>query len=79
MKELVVFDNRIKQMLINDKKENPNKLIGILKSEIFYILKNYMDIGSDDIVLDIGIDNNGKYLLSINVESVRLYMANYLT
>ena len=61
MKEVAVFDSRLKQMLINDKKENPNKLVGIIKSEIFYILKNYMDIKSDDIIFDIGIDNNGKW------------------
>lgn len=78
MKEVAVFDSRLKQMLINDKKENPNKLVGIIKSEIFYILKNYMDIKSDDIIFDIGIDNNGKYLLSLSAEVSRIYVANYL-
>lgn len=73
-----MLDSRIKQMLINDKKNNPNKIISLLRSEIFYILQNYMDIKIDDVQLDIGIDNNGKYLLNLNVETSRIYITNYL-
>ena len=57
MNQLTAIDSRLKQMLINDKKDNPTKLIGIIKSEIFYVLKNYMDIKIDDIDFNIGIDN----------------------
>ena len=78
MGQLAVIDSRLKQMLINDKKDNPNKIIGLIKSEIFFVLKNYMDIKIDDIQFDIGIDNNGKYLLSLNAEVARIYVANYL-
>lgn len=73
-----MLDSRIKQMLINDKKNNPNKIISLLRSEIFYILQNYMDIKIDDVQLDIGIDNDGKYLLNLNVETSRIYITNYL-
>lgn len=73
-----MLDSRIKQMLINDKKNNPNKIISLLRSEIFYVLQNYMDIKIDDVQLDIGIDNNGRYLLNLNVETSRIYITNYL-
>lgn len=79
MNNLVLADTRIKQMLINDKKQNPNKLNALIKSEIYYILKNYMDIKIDDMKFDIGIDNNGKYLLSLSVEVPRIYVSNYLS
>lgn len=78
MKDVAMLDSRIKQMLINDKKNNPNKIISLLRSEIFYILQNYMDIKIDDVQLDIGIDNDGKYLLNLNVETSRIYITNYL-
>ena len=79
MNELALINTRLKNMLINDKKDNPNKIAGLIKSEIYYVLKNYMDIKMEDIDFDIGIDNNGRYLLSLNAEVVRIYVANYLT
>ena len=75
---LALMDNRIKQMLVNDRKENPDKIISLLKSEILYIFKNYMDIKIEDIILDIGIDNNGKYIINLNVEVGRIFLANCL-
>lgn len=78
MKEVAVLDNRLKQILINDKKDNPNKIVGLLKSEFFYVLKNYMDIKMEDLQVDIGIDNNGKYLLTLSCEVQRIYIVNHL-
>ena len=75
---VAIIEARIKQMLINDRKENPNKIISLLKSEVFYIFKDYMDIKMEDINLDIGIDNNGKYVINLNVETGRIFLANYL-
>ena len=37
-------ENRLKNMLIKDKQDNPQKVTGVLKSEILYVLKNYMEI-----------------------------------
>ena len=76
MEEIVVLDRRVRQLLINDKKDNPNKIINLIKSEMFYILKNYMEINIDDIDLDIGIDNDGKYLISMSCEASRIFTPN---
>lgn len=78
MKEITIVDNRLKQILMNDKKDNPNKIAGLIKSEIFFVLKNYMDVKIDDIQFDIGIDNYGKYVVTFNAEVSRIYVANYL-
>lgn len=78
LREVAILDDRIKRMLANDKKENPNKIIGLLKSEFFYTLKNYMDIRLEDIQLDIGIDNSGKYIITFNAEVARIFIANHL-
>jgi len=37
-----------------------------------------MDIKIDDVQFDIGIDNNGKYLISLNADVARIFVANYL-
>ena len=78
MQNIALLDNRLKQILINDKKDNPIKIVGLIKSEIFYVLKNYMDIKLEDINLDIGIDNNGKYLITMSCEVARIFIANHL-
>ena len=75
---VALADNRIKQMLVKDKKINPDKIIKLLKSEIFFALRNYMEINPDNIKLDIGIDNDGKYIISLTGVSNRLYLTNYL-
>jgi hypothetical protein len=49
-----------------DKQETPQKINRLLKSEILYLLKNYFEICSEDLSVDINIDDCGKYLLNIN-------------
>lgn len=78
MKSVVLMDNRLRQVLINDRKDNPGKIIGLIKSELFFVLRNYMDVKIDDLQLDIGIDNNGKYLINFNCEVSRIYIVNHL-
>lgn len=67
---------RIDNLIKVDKKENPEKIIKLLKSEIVYVFKNYMDINMDDVRLDMGIDNNGKYLINFSCEVSRIFVAN---
>ena len=78
MGQLSVVSTRLKNMLINDKKDNPNKIIGLIKSEIYFVLKNYMDIDQDDICFDMGIDNDGSYRLSFSAEVKRIYVSNHI-
>ena len=67
---------RIDNLIKVDKKENPEKIIKLLKSEIVYVFKNYMEINMDDVKLDMGIDNNGKYLINFSCEVNRIFVAN---
>ncbi len=69
---------RLKGMLTNDKKENPIKLENVIKSEMLYVLKNYMDIKSDDIDFAINVDCNGKYEISLYLKVDRLKLVNYI-
>ena len=70
--------DRLKGVLIQDKKENPLKIINILKSEIVYVLQNYMEISNDDLDFDIVVSNEGKYIINFSAKANRLKVANYI-
>ena len=69
---------RLNNLIKADKKDNPEKIIKLVKSEIVFVLKNYMDIKYDDVKLDIGIDNNGKYLINFSGEVSRIFLVKTL-
>ena len=69
---------RLNNLIKADKKDNPEKLIKLVKSKIVFVLKNYMDIKYDDVKLDIGIDNNGKYLINFSGEVSRIFLVKTL-
>jgi len=70
----VLCENRLRQVLYNDKKENPHKVLNIIKSEILYVLKNYMEIKAEDMDIIINIDEFGSYKLEIKASINRLKM-----
>ena len=69
MRDLANLENRLKNIIVADKKENPEKIERLLKSEIMNVLKNYFDITSEDVSLSILINDDGKYDLQINAIS----------
>ncbi len=69
---------RINNLIKADKKDNPEKLIKLIKSEVVYVLKNYMEINADDVKMDIGIDNMGKYVINFSCEANRIFVVQTL-
>ena len=55
MKELE-YENRLKNVLVIDKQDNPLKIVKVLKSDILNVLSNYMDITNDDLDLTITVE-----------------------
>lgn len=76
MRDLANLKNRLKNIIVADKKENPEKIERLLKSEIMNVLKNYFDITSEDVSLSILINDDGKYDLQINAISSFLKIAH---
>ena len=76
--DLVVVNTneRLRSVLTLDKQSNPLKIINVLKSEILYVLKNYMEISAPDLYLNIYVDDNGLYVLDIGAKVRRLKMAS---
>lgn len=75
MKNISQAETRLKKIISADKKENPIKIERLLKSEIYYILKNYFEINSEDMSLNIKINEGGKYQLQLNAISRSIKMS----
>ena len=71
-------ENRLKNMLIKDKQDNPQKVTGVLKSEILYVLKNYMEIKDYDLDVDINIGADGYYHLIIQADCKNIKTVSYI-
>lgn len=71
-------ENRLRHVLIKDKQENPNKIINILKSELLYVLKNYMEIDAEDLTVNISVSDKGRYHIELEAFVKRLKMVKYI-
>ncbi len=67
--------DRLKNMIVIDKKENPQRIERLIKSELLYVLKNYFDVTYENLDVDIFVDNNGTYNLSLNLKSNTIKIA----
>lgn len=71
-------DNRLKNVLALDKRENPNKITNVLKSELLNVLRNYMDIRSEDVEFNICVNPQGNYSIQLVADIKRLKVASYI-
>lgn len=55
--------SRLKSLLMQDKASTPDRLTEVLKSDIFSLLKNYMDLYPDDLKILIDTDDKGYHLI----------------
>lgn len=78
MKNLVTCEDRLKSMAIIDKTETTPKINKVLKAEVLYLLNNYLDITAENLDVDLGVDNNGEYVLSIFAKARHLKVARII-
>ena len=69
---------RLKDMLASDKRSSPIKLESIVKSEIVYLLKNYMEIEANNVDFSININDENKYIIVLNAKVDRLKQLNFI-
>lgn len=67
----LIGENRLKQVLVLDKQIN-NSIINVIKSDVLYALKNYMEITANDLDFNISIDDYGFYEVMITAKVRRL-------
>ena len=79
MRDISSCEDRLRSMMICDKSNSSQKINKVLKAEILYLLSNYFDISADNLDLDLGLDNNGEYILSITAKSRFLKVAQVIS
>lgn len=65
-------ENRLRKVLISDKHFNPEYIKKVIKSDIFYLLKNYAEIQPEDLTVNIDVTKNGEYDFVIKARVNRL-------
>jgi len=76
MKEIESCENRLKSMIVLDKQEAPQKINRLLKAELLFLLRNYFDIVAEDLLLDIKVNEFGRYILDIHGECRSIKIAH---
>lgn len=62
-------EDRLRNIMVVDKKENPQRIERLLKSELLYVLKNYFKVSYDGLDVSICVDENGEYNLNVFLKS----------
>ncbi len=71
-------ETRLRNMMIKDKGENARKIDGVLRAEILYVLKNYLELEEYDMDIDISINQKGFYDLTIKAECRNIKSVSYI-
>ncbi len=66
-----VCENRLKQVLVMDKQIN-NSLLSVIKSDVLFVLKNYMEISAEELEINLSLDEFGFYQLNMEAKVRRL-------
>lgn len=62
--------NRLKSMLLKDKVSTPTHISEVIKSDIYDILANYMELFSEDLKVDIECDER-SFIVNIKARTAR--------
>ena len=62
---------RLGSIIQKDKKTNPQYLIDVVKSDLYYLINNYFEVDFNQISVDITL-NEDKYNISISAQGERL-------
>ena len=74
----LICEDRLKNVLIRDKNENPKHIMNVLKSDMLQVLNNYMDIKSENLDIEIVVLENGAYKLLMEGYSNRIKIAKHI-
>ncbi|MCL2540214.1 MAG: hypothetical protein FWE53_02125 [Firmicutes bacterium] len=69
---------RLKQVLINDKHFNPERLNAILSNDAHKLLNNYFELAPEQVAADIAFDEHGNYIIRIKAVSNRVKIMGIL-
>ena len=64
--------DRLKSVLLSDKSGSASRIHGVIKSDFYCMILNYMDIEPQNIKLDISCDSEGYYILKVEAIAKRI-------
>lgn len=68
---------RLGSIVNKDKKTNPNYIIDVIKSDIYYLVNNYFEVDFDTILVNIELIDE-KYKISVSALGERQKMMKVL-
>ena len=72
LKQKDIIKDRINKVMLSDRIEGLETLLTVLKSDLKVLLANYMALEDDGFKLALEILPDGKYLLNVSVQTIRL-------
>ncbi len=76
MREKDKYIERLKKILISNKSFIPSGIYSAIRFDILRVLKSYFHIKKEDIDINIGLDQSGKYEIDIKVVAEKAFRAN---
>lgn len=76
MLELKKCEERLRNIIVLDKQDTPQKISRLLKSELLYLLRNYFDVCAEDFDLNISVNENGNFFINVNAEARTMKIAH---
>lgn len=70
---------RLKNMLKQDKEKISQPLLSLIRSDVFQIISNYLDLTLEDVKICYFIDADGKYQIELKLSPKRVKKANFLS
>ncbi len=70
--------DKLKKILINDKHFSPVRLNEVIKSGIYKVLGDFMEIEPQDILTNLSLEEDGDYVLRCKVRCKRLKIMGIL-
>ncbi len=69
--------DRLKNVLLSDKHSSASRIQGVIKSDFYCMILNYMEVDPNAIRLDISCDAEGRYILKLEARANRIYNINF--
>ena len=65
------LNKRLNMIIQKDKKNNPNQLINVIKSDFYYLINNFFEVDFDDIMVSIDVVQD-KYQITVDCKGDRM-------
>ena len=69
--------DRLKSAMLSDKSSGASRIQGVIKSDFYCMILNYLDVEPHNIKVDITCDAEGYYILKVEAVAKRILNINF--